>query len=511
MRSQRKLLSMLITLAMVLTMIPAFGVTASAADKVSCNGYWCTSGLFYTSVELNGKILAPSDTISGLTPGETATLKVKAINEHYAFLNAFLRIEDKNGNSFKLSMTEDGMTAGVFTVPEKNFVIGIEVTSLQYDVIYDDGVNIVGEFYYDYDTTVTVKDINEFTMSPPGEGYVFAGWKDESDQKMYVAGDTFTADNKSARNGKDLTAQWINPSESSPTHKVSIHALNVREGPGQEYSRIGGLTEGKGVTVIETQGEWSEILYNTGFGWVQSKYLKEIEKEIYTVRFDANGGSGLMSDMTVKEGEKLTLPECAFIPPEGKTFDRWIAGYPGEQVEVGGDSIIRAFWKDDPLVNPFVDIYESDDYYNAVLWAYYANPQITNGMDETHFGPHLTVTRGQAVTFLWRAMGCPEPSSLNNPFVDVPSGEWFYKPVFWAVEKGITRGVDETHFNPSDTLSTQHMVTFLYRTAYPGQDGWDGEAAAWGADENGRPFGVDIAVNNTTPCPRCRVVQFLYD
>ena len=161
-------------------------------------------------------------------------------------------------------------------------------------------------------------------------------------------------------------------------------------------------------------------------------------------------------------------------------------------------------------VNPFVDIYETDGYYDAVLWAYYADPQITNGMDETHFGPGLTVTRGQAVTFLWRSQGCPEPSSLYNPFVDVPSTEYYYKPILWAVEKGITKGVDEKHFNPMDTLSTLHIITFLFRTTYPGKDGWDGDAAVWAADEKGRPFGIDIAVNNKTECPRCHVVQFLY-
>ena len=166
--------------------------------------------------------------------------------------------------------------------------------------------------------------------------------------------------------------------------------------------------------------------------------------------------------------------------------------------------------KDPVISNPFKDINETDDYYNAVLWAYYASPQITNGMDETHFGPLLTVTRGQAVTFLWRSQGCPEPASSYNPFQDVSSSEYFYRPILWAVEKGITKGVDDTHFNPMDTLSTQHIVTFIYRTKNPGQDGWFGEAAAWAADSGGRPFGVNIAVNNTTPCPRCNVVQFLY-
>ena len=161
--------------------------------------------------------------------------------------------------------------------------------------------------------------------------------------------------------------------------------------------------------------------------------------------------------------------------------------------------------------NPFEDVYESDDYYDAVMWAYYQNPQVTNGMDEKHFGPQRTVTRGQAVTFLWRAQGRPEPSSTYNPFRDIPADEYYYKPVLWAVEKGIVKGVDVDHFQPTATLSTQHMITFLYRTKNPGKDGWDGEAADWaGKSYGGKPFGVDIMVNNVTPCPRSSVVQFLY-
>ena len=71
------------------------------------------------------------------------------------------------------------------------------------------------------------------------------------------------------------------------------------------------------------------------------------------------------------EGDPLKLPECTFIPAKGKTFDRWIAGNPDEYVNVSGSSTIRAFWK---WVNPFYDIYSSDIYYDAVLWAYYADP-----------------------------------------------------------------------------------------------------------------------------------------
>ena len=159
--------------------------------------------------------------------------------------------------------------------------------------------------------------------------------------------------------------------------------------------------------------------------------------------------------------------------------------------------------------NPFTDVFETDYYYDAVLWAYYAEPQVTNGMSATEFGPKNTVTRGQAVTFLWRAMGRPEPKSAANPFVDVASNEYYYKAVLWAVEKGITKGTDETHFTPGQTCSTAHIITFLYRTLGVGADGWGEESAAW-AKNAGLLAGLNSAVAPGVDCPRCDVVLFLH-
>lgn len=69
--------------------------------------------------------------------------------------------------------------------------------------------------------------------------------------------------------------------------------------------------------------------------------------------------------------------------------------------------------------NPFTDVKDpSKYYYTPVLWAYSNN--ITSGMTATTFGPDGTCTRGQVVTFLWRAMDCPEPETSASPFIDVP-------------------------------------------------------------------------------------------
>ncbi|MBQ3404897.1 MAG: S-layer homology domain-containing protein [Oscillospiraceae bacterium] len=160
--------------------------------------------------------------------------------------------------------------------------------------------------------------------------------------------------------------------------------------------------------------------------------------------------------------------------------------------------------------NPFVDVKNGDYYYDAVLWAYGANPQVTKGIDDTHFGPTQTVTRGQCVTFLWRAKGCPEPSSTTNRFVDINSSEYWYKPILWAVEKNITKGVNDDHFNPYGTLSTKHIVTFLYRTMGIGPDGYDdGQAAIW-ANNNGLLSGTGLTVDAGVDCPRGGVVTILY-
>ena len=159
--------------------------------------------------------------------------------------------------------------------------------------------------------------------------------------------------------------------------------------------------------------------------------------------------------------------------------------------------------------NPFEDVASYDLTYDAILWAYYASPQVTNGIDKTHFGPDRTVTRGQAVTFLWRAAGCPEPTATANPFVDVASDAYYYKPVLWAVEMGITNGTDATHFTPDQTCSTAHIITFLYRTMGLGANGWYEVAEAW-AIGAGLLENVGLSVDPREQCPRSCVVLFLY-
>ena len=111
--------------------------------------------------------------------------------------------------------------------------------------------------------------------------------------------------------------------------------------------------------------------------------------------------------------------------------------------------------------NPFTDVRPNDFFFIPVQWAV-AN-KITNGTSATTFGSYDNCNRAAVVTFLWRAAGCPEPKAVNNPFVDVKPTDFFYKAVLWAVECGITNGVDATHFGPAAGCNRAQVVTFLYR------------------------------------------------
>ena len=102
-------------------------------------------------------------------------------------------------------------------------------------------------------------------------------------------------------------------------------------------------------------------------------------------------------------------------------------------------------------------------YFAPVYWA--VEQKITKGTSEKPFSPDDGCTRAQVVTFLWRAAGEPEPAGTENPFKDVKGTDYFCKAVAWAVEQGITKGTSADKFSPDATCTRGEIVTFLYRAA----------------------------------------------
>jgi protein tyrosine/serine phosphatase len=111
----------------------------------------------------------------------------------------------------------------------------------------------------------------------------------------------------------------------------------------------------------------------------------------------------------------------------------------------------------------FSDVPEDAYYADAAVWA--AEKGITTGDEDGTFRPELTVTRAEAVTFLWRMAGEPEPTETET-FTDVerdPDNLWYKTAVMWAVEEGITDGMGSGEFCPAVTCSRGMILTMLYR------------------------------------------------
>ena len=188
-------------------------------------------------------------------------------------------------------------------------------------------------------------------------------------------------------------------------------------------------------------------------------------------------------------------------------------------------TVTAAFSKTQTTVS-FADV-SSDSYCaGAVKWA--VENGVTNGTTATTFSPNAACTRGQIVTFLWRAAGSPAPKTTVNPFTDVAADAYYAKAVLWAVENGITNGTTAATFSPDAPCTRAQAVTFLFRGAIANGleavtlqelisgfsdaaslPGYAVSAMNW-ALANGIVQGNGGALMPNNTCTRGQIVTFLY-
>ena len=233
-----------------------------------------------------------------------------------------------------------------------------------------------------------------------------------------------------------------------------------------------------------------------------------------------SASKGSTVTITVKPDSGYTLETLTAIDSKGKEIQltdkgdgKYTFTMPAGKVEVKA-----TFMEDNSMLNFFYDVPNGAYFYEAVKWA--VKNGITTGVGNDLFAPEQPCTRAQIVTFLWRAAGSPEPKTASS-FTDVPANAYYAKAVAWAVENGITNGMTETTFAPDATCTRGQSVTFLYR-ALKGSasgstnftdvasDAFYADAINWAVANNVTNGTSATTFSPNSDCTRAEIVTFLY-
>lgn len=232
----------------------------------------------------------------------------------------------------------------------------------------------------------------------------------------------------------------------------------------------------------------------------------------------ANASKGANVTVTVKPNEGYELGSLAVKDASGDLLPLADLGngkysfvMPDGKVSVEAEFVKTA-------ATSFADVPANAYFADAVKWA--VDKGVTNGLSDTMFGPYESCTRTQIVTFLWRAAGSPEPKTASS-FTDVPASAYYEKAVAWAIENGITNGMTETTFAPNATCTRGQSVTFLYR-ALKGtasgstnftdvkSDAFYTDAINWAVANNVTNGTSNTMFSPNADCTRAEIVTFLY-
>ena len=281
-----------------------------------------------------------------------------------------------------------------------------------------------------------------------------------------------------------LTAQWTvnqytitynlagGTAEGNPsTYTIETKAFTLKNPTKSGYTFTGwsgtGLDGENNMTVTIPTGSTGNRIYTAHWRYNGSGH----SYSYYTIKTTAGAGGSISpsGNVSVREGRDRTFtitPDKGYaisnVKIDGKSIGA-VKSYTFENVR-RTHTIEVIFMKanGNPQTGVFVDVATGSYYEDAVDWA--VENGITKGTDDTHFSPDGICTRAQAVTFLWRTAGSPKPEIRTMPVTDVPVGSYYYDAVLWAVGNGITKGTSDTTFSPNMTCTRAQIVAFLWRS-----------------------------------------------
>ena len=377
--------------------------------------------------------------------------------------------------------------------------------------------------------------------TPVKDGYRFDDWYEKSDCSGNVvttaeAGQTYYAKWEVKAEKTAPAAPELNDRTSTSITLKTIEGAQYRcnGGAWQPSPKFTGLTAGTAYTFeayypetndykaspVSEKAEISTLRHSSGSGSNYAVSAPSSVKNGTVTVSHKSAGKGSTVTVTVKPDSGYVLETLTVVDQNGskiKLTDKGDGKYtftmPGSKVEVKA-----AFMEDNSVLNFFYDVPNDAYYYEAVKWA--VDKGITSGVGDGLFGAEQPCTRGQIVTFLWRAAGSPEPKSAGS-FADVSADSYYAKAAAWAVENGITAGTGADKFSPDAVCTRAQAVTFLARalngkaaggaefTDVPA-DSYFADAVAW-ALSNGVTGGIgDGLFGADNDCTRAQIVTFLF-
>ena len=415
----------------------------------------------------NGKVtVTPGSTIeSGTFNGEVTNNGTISGGE---FSGEVTNNKTISGGTFSGTVIngEDGTIAEGVSIPNLKFIVTFDNEGTRTTAIIDDGDKLTAP------------------TAPTKEGYRFDGWYYDNNggkAKWNFGTDTVTR-------AMTLTAKWVQ------TYTVAFETSGG--------SAVGPVTVDAGSTVTKPADPMKSG-HNFG-GWYKDSTLQtpwdfangtvtadttlyakwtanppapsyDAPDPTYAVSAPAaengsvtvsprNASAGSTVTITVKPDSGYVLETISATDRNGndlKLTDRGNGKYtftmPGSRVEVK-----VTFMEDNSVLNFFYDVPNGAYYYDAVKWA--VDNGITGGVGNSLFAPNQPCTRGQIVTFLWRAAGSPVVNYAMN-MTDVAEDAYYGEAVRWALSEGITTGIGDTAFGPDAACTRAQAVAFLFRYA----------------------------------------------
>ena len=520
--------------------------------------YGCNSltDVYYDGTEQEWSLIDISQSHNGGIDGATKHFGVGVYNlgeETYSFPN-FGDADSRYGHCFGMSMTSSAYYMGILDEGQVGAVNGnvyalsktntVKAPICYYQAIQGSKAQAAmvagGSFYLNKKRDIS-SDWSEVTSYVKDHSFDDKGVLQISIRVVGEGGHAINFLRYSVVNGQERIYVYDNNFPDTETYLYKGSDGKVYQSP---YSTFSGAIDCIGLRSVEKYFSIVGNYFDSNDRAMQEKYLSHaIYAEKGTISVSGATEYLLEAGDTESEYVVFELPEgceTATITPhvDNATFTYLDEEYSFGKIndETKGEFKLSdsaeennaslTIQNEGTYENPFVDVAEDAVYYDAVLWAYYHEPeQITSGFDATHFGPQKACTRAQVVTFLWRAAGCPEPTGSIDVFKDASDiAAPFRKAVAWAVEKGITTGYEDSTFRPNDSVTRAQFVTFLWR--YEGRpvssgsiDGFKDaadiaapyrDAVAWAVEKGVTTGYNDGSFRPNAICPRWAVVLFMY-